>query len=359
MTDELIFTSIDILTEEAASREDPYNKAAMNNRFKDMHNRLSTNSQKAYLRAIQNFTTFLETHTTLTVGNLWSDIHAWKAVRWGMVEGLKHWMLKKGFSISSINLTLAAVRAHAKEAALAGFLSHTEYVMIKSIEGYGYSDGKRLDTNRAKAGISTRIGKKPPAHTVNINEKDAQGLKLHFDTPQGRRDTLLMCLLLDHGLRRGEISPLLAENCWIEQENGVTVGYFRFFREKVNKWQTHRMSQDTLIAYLRYVRNGDCPHDGCLLRSSNKDGTLGKTGMSCGAIYERVKELGRQQNLKGLSPHICRHYYTTIALRYRSNPADVQQAGGWSSPAMVTRYREENGIANDGIFLPKGILIDD
>jgi hypothetical protein len=44
--------------------------------------------------------------------------------------------------------------------------------------------------------------------TVHIAQKQAKKLKSQPDTPQGRRDALLMCLLLDHGLRVGEVARL-------------------------------------------------------------------------------------------------------------------------------------------------------
>jgi integrase len=37
-----------------------------------------------------------------------------------------------------------------------------------------------------------------------MNSAQAKVLKSQPDSPQGRRDVLLMCLLLDHGLRVGE-----------------------------------------------------------------------------------------------------------------------------------------------------------
>ncbi len=353
-------TTLEIITREEVDEyntyTDPFNVAADNTRFEDLHSRMSANTIKSYHKALERFREFLSAR--MEIGDLFNDIQAWRSIRWGMVEGLKRSMVKQGFTPATINQTLSVIRIHAKEAVKANTMSRTEYAVLCTVEGYSQQAGRKMDMHRSRNNIPIRIGKKPPARTVILSEMDANKLKLQYDTPQGRRDTLLLCLLLDHGLRRGEVHILKAENTWIAIEDDKEVGYFKFYRPKVDKYQTHRMSSDTLVAYKRYVNNGDCPETGYLIRSSNKNGTLGKPGMSCGAIYERVAELGQVQGIEGLSPHVCRHYYITVALRNKSNPSDLQQAAGWNSQSMLTIYRDDNAVANDGVNLPEGVLIE-
>jgi integrase len=72
--------------------------------------------------------------------------------------------------------------------------------------------------------------------------------------------------------------------------------------------------------------------------------TLGEpvteNGMTAGAINKRVGFLGEQIGLHGLSPHDCRHYWATSATRGGTNLKNLQDAGGWTSPAMPMRYIE-------------------
>jgi integrase len=69
--------------------------------------------------------------------------------------------------------------------------------------------------------------------------------------------------------------------------------------------------------------------------------------MSERCITNRVRVLGKQVGLAGLSAHDCRHYWPP------SGPIKcvlrLQEAGGWSSLAMPRRYVEESEIANEGM----------
>jgi integrase len=58
-----------------------------------------------------------------------------------------------------------------------------------------------------RARTPTRKGAKK-AQPVPLTPEQAARLKAQPDTPQGRRDTLLLCLLLDHGPRVGEVTGL-------------------------------------------------------------------------------------------------------------------------------------------------------
>jgi integrase len=152
-----------------------------------------------------------------------------------------------------------------------------------------------------------------------------------------------MCLLLDHGLRVGEVAGLAVENLDLEG------GLLRFFRPKVGKQQTHRLSEDTLRIARACASFRDLPASGKLLRCSHKDGRLGKTGMTARAITLRVRTLGIERGVPGLSAHDCRHYWANTAARHGTDPFALQEAGGWSSLAMPRRYVEERRIANEGV----------
>ena len=98
----------------------------------------------------------------------------------------------------------------------------------------------------------TRKGAKK-AQTVSLTPEQAARLKAQPDTPQGRA-TLLPCLLLDHGLRVGEVAGLAV------RDFDLAVGELRFYRPKVDKIQSHRLTADTLVAARAYwsQRAGPC-----------------------------------------------------------------------------------------------------
>ena len=81
------------------------------------------------------------------------------------------------------------------------------------------------------------------------------------------------------------------------------------------------------------------------------DGPLHDVGMSKRAVTARVRALGAAIGVDGLSAHDCRHYWATQAARSGTPIDRLQDAGGWSSPAMPLRYVEAAKIANEGVRL--------
>ena len=265
------------------------------------------------------------------------DAVSWRGVTWGLVEGFRNWMVGQGDAVGSINVRLSTIKAYAKLATKAGALSSEEHAMIRMVAGYAHKEARRVDERRE----TTRRGDKK-ADAVHIDKKQARKLKAQPDTPQGRRDALLMCLLLDHGLRVGEVARLQVTDI------DLKAGEMRFYRPKVDKEQTHKLSADTLRALHAWFDSGDAPAAGPLLRSSRKGGALTHPGMSERNISNRVNVLGEDVGLEGLSAHDCRHYWAT----YWAGKVDVlrlQEAGGWNSLAMPRRYVEESKIANEGM----------
>jgi integrase len=65
-------------------------------------------------------------------------------------------------------------------------------------------------------------------------------------------------------------------------------------------------------------------------------------------MNKRVAMLGQAAGLEALSPHDCRHYWATVLSRKDTQIRALQDAGGWSSPAMPLRYAESARIANEG-----------
>jgi len=87
---------------------------------------------------------------------------------------------------------------------------------------------------------------------------------------------------------------------------------------------------------------------GPLLLASDKRGQIVEGSMSARAMNKRVGVLGQTIGLEHLSPHDCRHYWATTLSRRGTPIRALQDAGGWSSPAMPLRYAESASIANEG-----------
>lgn len=266
------------------------------------------------------------------------DPESWRGVTWGLVAGWARWQLARGYAVASVNVRLSTVRTYAKLAAKAGALDSHELALIRTVEGYSRTEGKRVDEKRAQ----TRRGLKK-ADPVLLTPDQARQLKRQPNTPQGRRDAVLMALLLDHGLRASELAGLKVTDI------DLAAGTMTFYRPKVDKVQSHKLTRDALAALRRYFGTGDAPAVGPLLRASAGSGRLTHAGMSTRNLSERVRTLGADVGAVGLSAHDCRHYWATRAARNGSALDRLQDAGGWSSYAMPLRYVEAAAIANEGV----------
>jgi integrase len=134
------------------------------------------------------------------------------------------------------------------------------------------------------------------------------------------------------------------------EDVNLAKGELRFYRPKVDKVQTHRLTITALAAIRGYLEKDHLVVTGKLLLGSQKSGLLSGE-MSERAITKRVAVLGKTVGLIGLSAHDCRHYWATQAARHGTPLDRLQDAGGWSSLAMPSRYIEAAKIANHGVNL--------
>ena len=276
-------------------------------------------------------------------GDLQADPNAWAGITWGLVKAFATWQLKAGYAIASINGRLSTVKVFAGLAAMVGVISPNEIVLIRSVKGYEHKEQKNVDEKRQAAGMDTRRGSKKAA-AVQLTPNQALAMKSQPETPQGKRDNLLICLMANLGLRVGEVAALTIDNFDLD------AGEMKFYRPKVGKTQTHKLDRVTLAAAMGYLPN-HAPADGLIWRASVKGGELGNQGMTERAITKRVGYLANKAGVSGLSAHDLRHFWATQAARNGTALDRLQDAGGWSSLAMPGRYISAAAIANMGVKL--------
>lgn len=314
------------------------NRAAARQRFADYQSRRAEHTLRRQQADLALFAQFLS-GLGVQPGALAEDPQTWAGITWGLVEAFVKWQIRQGYALSSVNVRLSTIKTYARLAAQAGALSAQEYALIRAVQGYNQAEQRRLDARRA----AKRVGRKKPA-ALRISPAQAQALKTQPATPQGRRDAALLCLLLDHGLRASEVTGLAVEDLDLQR------GLLSFFRPKVGKRQTHRLSADTLAALRACAAAGELPPAGPLLRRSKKDGSLSQPGLTPRGVSYIVEQLGKALDLPGLSAHDCRHYWASSAAARGADPFALQEAGGWSSLAMPRRYVEEGQIANEKLL---------
>lgn len=305
-----------------------------NSFFDDYNSRKAKNTLITHRTGLKRFAEFLASAGIADPDDIDSkaerlqhDPHEWRDITHDLIFGFREWMKIQGDAIKTLNVRLSCVKTYAKLAFIADMIDEKEHLKINLITGYSRQEGKRIDEHRDQ----TRRGRKKAEH-VSLSDQQAERLKMQPDTPQGRRDRLLMCIMLDHGLRCGEVKAL-------------TVGAFNltdktmtFYRAKVDRTDTHELSDDTAAALRAYINYGDAPlmDDQPLLRSSQKGGKLTDPGMSEQSITRRVKVLGAEIGIDGLSAHDCRHYWATSA-----NKEDFFRflyEGGWASAVSAQMY---------------------
>ncbi len=266
---------------------------------------------------------------------------AWRGVTWGIVEAWKQSLLQEGYSVATVNNRLSTIRVYAGLAGQAGAIPADELTRLAAVGGYGVKEGRRVDERRPRA----RVGPKKAA-AVPLSLDQARALKRPADdSGQAARDALIMALLLDHGLRVGELAALTVGALDLDQ------GLMTFYRPKVDMTQTHRLTGATATAARRYLAMRPEGAPAGLWLASDRRGRLLARPMSARAITKRVGLLGLDHGAPGLSPHDCRHYWATSAAKAGTGVFSLRDAGGWSSVAMPARYVAAADIANEGVIL--------
>jgi site-specific recombinase XerD len=314
--------------------------------FNDYQQRKAKNTLRAQYSDLATFAEYLCAAGVTdcpTADELQNYPEAWTGVTFGLAAGFVRWMMANGLALTSLNRKLSTVKVYASLAAKAGFISGSDLALLQTVKGYAAKEFTKVDEKRSAAGVAVRTGTKKLAPTA-ITKAQARQLKTgHPDTPQGRRDAVLMTLLLDHGLRVGELVRLQVTDVNLAGKE------LKFFRPKVDKTQRHTLTPDTFKALKVYINSGDAPAMGPLLRKSLKTGQLGDSGMTELGVNLRVAQLGERVDIDGLGPHDCRHFWATSAMRNGTDPFALLQAGGWTSMQTVQKYVDENVIANAGV----------
>ena len=247
-----------------------------------------------------------------------------------MISGFARWQLERGYALGSVNVRLSTVRTYSALAVRAGTMKPEEYAMVMAIKGYGSDERASTDASRQASGAGTRLGSRKPGPRL-LTSRQAAELKFQPATPQGRRDAVMMALLLDHGLRVSEMATLQVTNI------DINSGELRFFRRSLGQLHVQRLTFDAMKAALAYVYL-DAPALGDLLRASLKDGNLQHVGMTARGVTGRVRTLGSAVGVQGLSALDCRHYWALQSALSGLSLEELRELGGWRSPATPLRY---------------------
>ena len=179
--------------------------------------------------------------------------------------------------------------------------------------------------------LKTREGRKT-TEPILLDADQITAIKNQPDTSKGRRDKLLVCLALDHGLRVNELAILQRHDFYLEART-VT-----FDRPETGQRTTLHLSDETIEAARKYF-GGNAPGFGNVWRPS-----LSGQSMPTEAINKRIRALGKRVAIDNLSPDDLRHTWATNAAK--NTPLDqLIYAGGWTSVSSALPYLKNAKVA--------------
>lgn len=302
---------------------------------------LSENTRRARRADLDTWAQFLEAaHVDIDDCDWFSDPNCWAMVTAGLIDGFVQWLLQAGYSINAVNRKLSSVKMFCRLSAKANTLPGDELARIQAIAQFKHGQGVEIDKQRSQNRVS---GKK--ANSVELTSSQVRTLKsIEGDTPQAKRDRLLMCLMLDQALRVSEVVLLQIE------QFDLCRSTFTFYRPKTKTEETHRLTNATLDALNDYLDAIGNPSKGVLIRRSRKGGVILDAGMSERNVTNRVNVLAKDLlDIDNLSAHDLRHSAATRAARGGTSVSALMGLGGWTSSVTAMRYVDKQKIANDGV----------
>lgn len=235
--------------------------------------------------------------------DMFNDLTKWENMTSDALEKFKEQLFKQGYALGSIKVRIATLKAYSRLAAYVNVISVDELRRIDRVRGFYDQEHRFADKKRE----TRRIGIKKEKAT-HISAEQAEQLKMQSGSKlQDQRDRVLMCLLIDHGLRISELSSL-GVGAINKEERTLTIHKVRHGKQK-EVIQT--LSKDTFQALEVYIQN--VSPKVLLLCSFHRNDKKVREGMTGRAINERVRVLGEKVKLIGLAPEDCRHYWETTA----------------------------------------------
>lgn len=260
--------------------------------------------QRAHLRRFARFLATRPSGVPVRMGVAADDLDsrpaAWAGMTRALAEEYLAWQVAEGYTIGGINVGLAIMRGYVRRAREAGALQAGVAKDILEVPQFRSADVADLDDRPARG---QRWGPAPDAAMADAVAR----LKGQPDTPEGRRDAVIICVLADCGLRPNELVRVRLMDVI---QAGIGLRPTIAFRTGSSaEAQTRPMPADTAAAIERYLCL-DRLHLASDLQESLlvqvRHGHTVPVALSTQAIRMRVRIMGEVCGIAGLSPFDCR-----------------------------------------------------
>jgi site-specific recombinase XerD len=142
-----------------------------------------------------------------------------------------------------------------------------------------------------------------------------------------RRDTALLRMLVDTGVRRSEVAYLSLDD--VDLDNNLIRVVGKFSRVRVVPFG--RRTAQGIDRYLRARAQHRHAHEAALW--------LGRQGpLTDSAVDLMLRRRARQAGLDGVHAHLFRHGFAHHWLANGGQERDLMMLAGWRSPAMLAKY---------------------
>ena len=142
-----------------------------------------------------------------------------------------------------------------------------------------------------------------------------------------RRDTAVIRLLIDTGMRRAEMASMTMAGTDLRAQEVTITGKF-------NRARRIPFGRKTAAALDRYER-ARRQHN----RADLPNYWLGARGaMTPSGVYQIVRDRAKQAGLEPMFTHLFRHGFADAWLEAGGNETDLMRHMGWRSRTMLTRY---------------------
>lgn len=224
-------------------------------------------------------------------------------------------------SPSTINVYLSGIKGSFKAAWKAKLISIEDYERVKSIQSV---KGNRVSRNKVKVDEAYII--------ALINHCESLG------TNNGKRDALIISILVGCGLRRDEIANLTISDYNSHESVFYVLG-------KGNKERIVDIPQGQIKPRLEdwvYNIRGDKP--GALFPRIHRSGVIANDGkpISGQAIYDLLRKHCMSVTDTKVSPHAMRHFFATTLLRKGTDIMTVKDMLGHSSISTTQIYIDDD-----------------